>query len=73
MSTLRTNITTLKVLLVSHVLLAFSLGFNISYFPLCSLSLSHCASISGLVETDPEGALSGFEEVVRMEPEKAEW
>lgn len=66
MSTLRTNITTLKVLLVS-------LGFNISYFPLCSFSLSHCASISGLVETDPEGALSGFEEVVRMEPDKAEW
>lgn len=28
---------------------------------------------SGLVETDPEGALSGFDEVVRMEPEKAEW
>ncbi|CAL9000681.1 unnamed protein product [Prunus brigantina] len=27
----------------------------------------------GLVETDPEGALSGFDEVVRMEPEKAEW
>ncbi|KAH0454613.1 hypothetical protein IEQ34_016537 [Dendrobium chrysotoxum] len=27
----------------------------------------------GLVETDPEGALSGFAEVVRMEPEKAEW
>ncbi|KAJ8570543.1 hypothetical protein K7X08_037515 [Anisodus acutangulus] len=28
---------------------------------------------SGLVETDPEGALEGFVEVVRMEPEKAEW
>ncbi|KAI3694444.1 hypothetical protein L1987_77409 [Smallanthus sonchifolius] len=27
----------------------------------------------GLVETDPEGALSGFAEVVQMEPEKAEW
>uniref|UniRef100_A0A0A0KZ23 COP9 signalosome complex subunit 2 n=1 Tax=Cucumis sativus TaxID=3659 RepID=A0A0A0KZ23_CUCSA len=27
----------------------------------------------GLVETDPEGALAGFAEVVRMEPEKAEW
>ncbi|KAG4915754.1 hypothetical protein JHK87_053311 [Glycine soja] len=27
----------------------------------------------GLVETDPEGALSGFAEVVRMEQEKAEW
>ncbi|KAK4377840.1 hypothetical protein RND71_004136 [Anisodus tanguticus] len=27
----------------------------------------------GLVETDPEGALEGFVEVVRMEPEKAEW
>ncbi|KAM3339737.1 COP9 signalosome complex subunit 2 [Capsicum galapagoense] len=27
----------------------------------------------GLVETDPEGALEGFTEVVRMEPEKAEW
>ncbi|KAG6412554.1 hypothetical protein SASPL_125234 [Salvia splendens] len=26
----------------------------------------------GLVETDPEGALEGFAEVVRMEPEKAE-
>ncbi|KAL9277430.1 hypothetical protein ACSQ67_025025 [Phaseolus vulgaris] len=27
----------------------------------------------GLVETDPEGALAGFAEVVRMEQEKAEW
>ncbi|MBA0821717.1 hypothetical protein Goarm_018557 [Gossypium armourianum] len=27
----------------------------------------------GLVETDPEGALVGFSEVVSMEPEKAEW
>lgn len=27
----------------------------------------------GLVETDPEGALAGFAEVVRMEAEKAEW
>jgi hypothetical protein len=27
----------------------------------------------GLVETDPEGALAGFGEVVRMEAEKAEW
>ncbi|WRX34592.1 Proteasome alpha-subunit [Theobroma cacao] len=27
----------------------------------------------GLVETDPEGALAGFAEVVNMEPEKAEW
>ncbi|KAJ4970802.1 hypothetical protein NE237_003901 [Protea cynaroides] len=27
----------------------------------------------GLVETDPEGALAGFAEVVHMEPEKAEW
>ncbi|KAL6850447.1 hypothetical protein ACP4OV_021074 [Aristida adscensionis] len=27
----------------------------------------------GLVETDPEGALAGFDAVVRMEPEKAEW
>jgi len=27
----------------------------------------------GLVETDPEGALAGFGEVVSMEPEKAEW
>lgn len=27
----------------------------------------------GLVETDPEGALAGFAEVVAMEPEKAEW
>lgn len=27
----------------------------------------------GLVETDPEDALEGFAEVVRMEPEKAEW
>ncbi|KAE9462055.1 hypothetical protein C3L33_06011, partial [Rhododendron williamsianum] len=26
-----------------------------------------------LVETDPGGALAGFAEVVRMEPEKAEW
>lgn len=28
---------------------------------------------TGLVESDPEGALTGFAEVVRMEPEKAEW
>ncbi|XP_038992850.1 COP9 signalosome complex subunit 2-like [Hibiscus syriacus] len=27
----------------------------------------------GLLETDPEGALVGFSEVVSMEPEKAEW
>ncbi|KAG0481592.1 hypothetical protein HPP92_012450 [Vanilla planifolia] len=27
----------------------------------------------GLLETDPEAALAGFSEVVRMEPEKAEW
>lgn len=27
----------------------------------------------GLVETDPEGALAGFAEVVGMEAEKAEW
>ncbi|KAL8095152.1 hypothetical protein AgCh_036559 [Apium graveolens] len=27
----------------------------------------------GLVETDAEGALAGFAEVVEMEPEKAEW
>ena len=27
----------------------------------------------GLVETDPEGALAGFSEVVHMEAEKAEW
>ncbi|KAH0721825.1 hypothetical protein KY290_006106 [Solanum tuberosum] len=27
----------------------------------------------GMVETDPEGALEGFAEVVQMEPEKAEW
>jgi hypothetical protein len=28
---------------------------------------------AGLVETDPEGALAGFAEVVHMEAEKAEW
>ena len=28
---------------------------------------------AGMVETDPEGALAGFDAVVRMEPEKAEW
>lgn len=28
---------------------------------------------AGLVETDPEGALAGFDQVVSMEPEKAEW
>ena len=27
----------------------------------------------GMVETDPEGALAGFAEVVQMEQEKAEW
>ncbi|XP_073311374.1 COP9 signalosome complex subunit 2-like [Primulina huaijiensis] len=27
----------------------------------------------GLVETDPEAALEGFTQVVKMEPEKAEW
>jgi len=26
-----------------------------------------------MVETDPEGALAGFDQVVKMEPEKAEW
>nr|XP_016491629.1 PREDICTED: uncharacterized protein LOC107811256 [Nicotiana tabacum] len=31
-----------------------------------------CADQS-LIETDPEGVLEGFAEVVRMEPEKAEW
>lgn len=29
--------------------------------------------LTGLVETDPEGVLTGFAEVVQMEPEKAEW
>lgn len=28
---------------------------------------------AGLVETDPEGALAGFDQVVTMEPQKAEW
>lgn len=28
---------------------------------------------TGLVETDPEGALAGFAEVVQMEQEKADW
>lgn len=28
---------------------------------------------AGMVETDPEGALAGFDQVVKMEPEKAEW
>jgi len=32
-----------------------------------------CLLHTGLVETDPEGALSGFAEVVRMEQDKAEW
>lgn len=27
----------------------------------------------GNIETEPEEALSGFAEVVRMEPDKAEW
>jgi COP9 signalosome complex subunit 2 len=30
-------------------------------------------SSAGMVETDPEGALTGFGSVVGMEPEKAEW
>lgn len=30
-------------------------------------------SFIGLAETDPEAALEGFAEVVRMEPEKADW
>jgi len=29
--------------------------------------------IIGLVEADPEGALRGFSEVVKMEGEKGEW
>lgn len=28
---------------------------------------------AGMVETDPEGALAGFDQVVKMESEKAEW
>lgn len=32
-----------------------------------------CCFILGLVESDPEAALEGFAEVVRMEPEKADW
>ena len=39
---------------------------------LCLPFLSISSQI-GLVEMDPEGALAGFAEVVRMEPEKAEW
>nr|POF24685.1 cop9 signalosome complex subunit 2 [Quercus suber] len=31
------------------------------------------SNAKGLVETDPEGALAGFAEVVGMEAEKAEW
>lgn len=27
----------------------------------------------GMVESDPEGALAGFAQVVQMEQEKAEW
>jgi COP9 signalosome complex subunit 2 len=30
-------------------------------------------SSAGMVETDPEGALTGFADVVSMEPQKAEW
>lgn len=40
---------------------------NLSFFSLPF----HCKK--GMVETDPEGALAGFAEVVSMEPEKAEW
>jgi COP9 signalosome complex subunit 2 len=28
---------------------------------------------TGLVEADPEGALKGFSEVVKMEGDKGEW
>lgn len=31
------------------------------------------AFLEGMVETEPEEALSGFAEVVKMEPDKAEW
>ena len=37
------------------------------------LKLTSHKILAGLVETDPEGALAGFAEVVEMEPEKAEW
>jgi hypothetical protein len=57
--------------------LVFSLWFNfkawfvfyIDFLVQCSSACLH----TGLVETDPEGALSGFAEVVRMEQDKAEW
>ena len=39
---------------------------------LCRSDISNNFS-TGLVETDPEEALAGFGEVVRMEPDKAEW
>ena len=37
-----------------------------------SMKLNEYSS-AGMVETDPEGALTGFDAVVRMEPDKAEW
>lgn len=48
-----------------HIML-FICRFLCLIFTLCCLYV-------GLVETDPEAALEGFAEVVRMEPEKAEW
>ena len=42
------------------------------HFSYWFLKMISCLYI-GLVESDPEGALAGFAEVVRMEQEKAEW
>lgn len=68
----------------NHVLCTIHLHIRMDCFHLASWLVNHSSNTSinvakeillctGLVETDPEGALSGFAEVVRMEPEKAEW
>lgn len=47
----------------------------VSSISVATLILTHSLVLflKGMVETEPEGALSGFAEVVKMEPEKAEW
>lgn len=42
-------------------------------FHTCFMSTLIIFLFVGLVETDPEDALAGFAEVVRMEQEKADW
>ncbi|KAG6762085.1 hypothetical protein POTOM_032570 [Populus tomentosa] len=53
------------------VIFFYQIGLYLSIYLL--LFGAKSSVVIGLVETDPEGALAGFAEVVSMEPEKAEW